>query len=171
MILSKAMHASAKTKARADVACLGSTEIMNTTTQRFYAALSFMLAGFMPGICRIFYDLARQGQPGDKLLLLLAWYIIIPGILAAIFGYLIGGAILNPDEVKSRRHAARGLCVSVAAWLTFALILTVAAGGSVFFSFFNMLFLILFFWLNYHRMANRGTWHSNWIALIPAEET
>src|SRR5687768_14945982 len=101
----------------------------NSATQRLYAALCFMIAGGVPGVCMISYDLVRMGRVGSTLSLLLYLYIITPGILAAIFGFLIGADILNPDKVRSARQAAfRGLYVSLAAWLAFVPIMSAMAG-------------------------------------------
>jgi hypothetical protein len=113
-------------------------------TQRLYAALCFMLAGGIPGVCMILYDLARFDRLGTTLEFLFFWYIIVPAFLAALSGFLFGADILNPDKVRSARQAGvRGLLVSLAAWLAFVPILSAIAGSN--WSFLHMFFLVLVF--------------------------
>ena len=115
-------------------------------TQRLYAALLFMLAGAIPGVSLILYDLARQGTVGTTLSFLLFWYLVVPGILAAISGFIIGADILNPDKVRrARQAAARGLFVSLAAWLAFVPIMSAVAGKEINMSFLQKLLLVLIF--------------------------
>lgn len=122
------------------------TEMSNSLTQRLYAALFFMLAAGIPGVALILYDLVQYGRLGTTLSFLLFLYLIIPGILAATFGFLIGAAILNPAKVRSARQAAaRGLYVSLASWLAFVPILSMAAGKETNMSFLQKLLLVLIF--------------------------
>lgn len=115
-------------------------------TQRLYAALFFMLAAGIPGVALILYDLVQHGRLGDTLSVILFWYLIIPGILSATFGFLIGADILNPHKVRSARQAAaRGLYVSLAAWLAFVPIMIMAAGKDAYMSFLQKLLLVLIF--------------------------
>ena len=94
-----------------------------------------MLAGGIPGVCIILYDLTLPYRnpglrnPGSSLLFMVSLNVIIPAFLAAISGLLIGADILNSDKVLScRQAAARGLFVSLAAWLAFAPIVSLVMG-------------------------------------------
>jgi hypothetical protein len=101
-----------------------------------------MVAGGIPGVCLILYDLDQLERVKTKLSFLLILYIIIPGILAAISGFILGADILNPDKVRRARQAAfRGLCVSMVAWLAFVPILSMVMGSNM--SFLNKLLLVL----------------------------
>ena len=103
-----------------------------------------MLAGGIPGVCFILFDLARYGRLGTTLEFLAVWYIIVPAFLAALSGSLLGADILNPDKIRSARQAgARGLYVSLAAWLAFVPILSAIAGSNM--SFLQKLVLVLVF--------------------------
>ena len=105
-------------------------------SQRLYAALSFMLAGQLPGVFGILHDLARYGRLGSATpSFLVFYYFVTPAILAGVSGFVFGGDILNPDKVKSAGHAAvRGLFVSLVAWLAFVPILSsVVAPAMTFF--------------------------------------
>ena len=103
-----------------------------------------MVAGGIPGVCLILYDLDQLERVKTKLSFLLILYIIIPGILAAISGFILGADILNPDKVRRARQAAfRGLCVSMVAWLAFVPILSMAMGKETNMSFLNKLLLVL----------------------------
>lgn len=105
-----------------------------------------MVAGGIPGVCLILYDLDQFERVRTKLSFFLILYIIIPGILAAISGFILGADILNPDKVRRARQAAfRGLCVSMAAWLAFVPILSMVMGQETNMSFLNKLLLVLMF--------------------------
>jgi hypothetical protein len=119
----------------------------NSASRRFYAALGFMVAGWIPGVCIILYDLAQPNRnPITSMLFLLFLYIVVPGFLAAFFGSFFGADILNPDKVKSAWRAAfRGLWVSLAAWFAFAPIVSAVAGRNLNMSFLYRLALVLLF--------------------------
>ena len=118
----------------------------NSFRQRLYAALSFMVAGGIPGVCLILYELDQFKRVRTKLSFFLFLYIIIPGLLAAISGFILGADILNPDKVRSARQAAfRGLCVSMAAWLAFVPILSMLIGSETNMGFLHKLLLVLMF--------------------------
>jgi hypothetical protein len=118
----------------------------NSSTQRFHTALWFMIAGGIPGVCFILYDLAQFGNLATPLPFLLFLYIIIPGFLAAISGLFLGADILNQDKViNARQAAARGFYVSLTAWLAYVPILSVMAGSNLQMSFLYRLFLVLMF--------------------------
>jgi hypothetical protein len=103
-----------------------------------------MLAGGIPGVCMILYDLARFDRLGTTLEFLFFWYIIVPSSLAAVSGFLLGADILNPDKVRSTRQAGvRGLLVSLAAWLAFAPLLSTITGSAM--SFLQKFFFVLVF--------------------------
>jgi hypothetical protein len=104
-------------------------------SQRFASAQWFMLAGGIPGVCIILYDLTLPYRnpglrnPKTSLLFVLFLYVIIPAFLAAISGLLIGADILNPNKVLSARQAAaHGLYVSLAAWVAFVPIVSLVMG-------------------------------------------
>ena len=122
------------------------TLMPNSLTQRLYAALFFMIAGAIPGVLLILYDLARQGTIGTALSFLLFYFLFVPGILAAISGFIIGADILNTDKVRrARQAAARGLFVSLAAWLAFVPIISMVAGKETNMSFPYKLLIFLIF--------------------------
>src|SRR4030095_3329034 len=112
-----------------------STRMKTNYSQRFTSARWFMLAGGIPGVCIIVYDLTLPYRnpglinPKTSLLFVLFLYVIIPAFLAAISGLLIGADILNPNKVLSTRQAAaRGLYVSLAAWVAFVPIVSLVMG-------------------------------------------
>ena len=109
-----------------------------------------MLAGGIPGVCLILYDLTLPyrnpglRRPESSLLFWLFLYVIVPAFLAAISGLFIGADILNSTRVVNAwQAAARGLCVSLAAWLAFAPIVSLLLPRHFKFSFVYNLFLVL----------------------------
>jgi hypothetical protein len=108
-----------------------------------------MLAGGIPGVFIILYDLTLPYRnPGlrrpETSLLVLFLYVIIPAFLAAISGLFIGADIINSNKVVSARQAAaRGLYVSLAAWLAFAPILSLFVPTNFNVSFVHNVFLVL----------------------------
>ena len=109
-----------------------------------------MLAGGIPGVCLILYDLTLPyrnpglTRPETSMLFLLFLYVIIPAFLAAISGLFIGADILNSNKVVSARQAAaRGLYVSLAAWLVFAPILSLFLPTNFNVSFVHNVFFVL----------------------------
>lgn len=111
---------------------------------RLYAALSFMLGGAIPGVFAILYDYARHGELFTPLSSLTFWYIVIPAILAGISGFVFCAAIFDPEKVSTApRAAARGLLVSLVAWVAYAPILSGWMGKAFNMSFLQKLLLVL----------------------------
>ena len=114
---------------------------------RLVAALWFMLAGGVTGGGVVLYDLAQplhnaRGETGFLLFL----YVIVPALLAGISGFFIGAGILNPSRVTGARQAGvRGLLVSGAAWLVFAVVMATVSARESSASLPYMLFLVLVF--------------------------
>jgi hypothetical protein len=132
-------------RVNSDVGCLVE-EMKKMLAQRFYAAVWFMAAGVVPGVCIISYDLVQNGDLRSPLLFLILLYIIIPALLAAISGALFGADILNRKKTQNALHAAvRGFLVSLAAWLAYAPILTTLAGSSLQIGFAYRLFVVFLF--------------------------
>lgn len=109
-----------------------------------------MLAGGIPGVCLILYDLTLPyrnpglRRPETSLLFWVFLYVLIPAFLAAISGFFIGADILNPNKVASARQAAaRGLYVSLAAWLAFAPILSLFLPRNLTIGYVYNVFLVL----------------------------
>jgi hypothetical protein len=119
---------------------------MNGLTPRLLAALWFMLAGGIPGIFFILYDFVQNGRFSTNPPHLLFLEIVIPGFLAAIFGFFIGADILDPERVTTANQAAaRGFYVSLLAWLAYVPILSMTVVGGLSDSLLNRLLLILLF--------------------------
>ena len=105
-----------------------------------------MLAGTIPGVCILLYDAIKNGKLGATVAFLVILYIIIPGFLAGVSGLFIGAGILNEKEVvNGRQAAARGLYVSIAAWLAYVPILSAMAGANLNTTFLYRLTVILLF--------------------------
>jgi hypothetical protein len=103
-----------------------------------------MLAGMVPGVCVISYDLIRGGGLGAPLLFLLLLYVIIPAVFASISGLLFGGNILNQKKTRNALQAAiRGFCISLVAWLAYVPVLSMFAGRNLNMGFGNRVFLVL----------------------------
>jgi hypothetical protein len=114
---------------------------------RLVAALWFTLTGGVTGGGVVLYDLVRPlRNTRVEMGFLLFLYVVVPGLLAGVSGFFIGAGILNPSRVTGARQAGvRGLLVSGAAWLVFAVIMaSVSARGSSA-SLSYMLFLVLVF--------------------------
>ena len=76
-----------------------------------------MLAGGIPGVCIILYDLTGPYGNSISFSSPLFLYVMVPAFVAAIFGFFVGADILNPDKVlRAREAAALGFAVSWAAW-------------------------------------------------------
>ena len=111
---------------------------------RLYAALSFILAGAIPGVCAILYDYDRFETVYSPLSVLMFLYVLIPAILAGSSGFVFGADIFNPEKVSTaRRAAARGLLVSLVAWVAYAPILSGWMGKAFNMSFLQKLLLVL----------------------------
>lgn len=111
---------------------------------RGHASLGFMLAGGIPGSCAILYDYTRYERLVTPVSSLIFWYVIIPAVLAGISGFVFGAAIFDPEKVKTAAGAAaRGLLVSLVAWLAYAPILSSWMGKAFYMNFFQKLLLIL----------------------------
>lgn len=105
-----------------------------------------MLAGVVPGVAVISYDLIYRGRLGAPVPFLLLLYVILPAVLAAVSGLLIGGTILNQAKTQNAWQAAvRGLCVSLVAWLAYVPVLSILAGRDWNMGFAYKVFLVLLF--------------------------
>jgi hypothetical protein len=100
----------------------------NKYSHRFISSIAFMIAGSISGLSVILYDLASTQNFHDlqtKKLWIVILYLIVPGSLASSFGFIIGGDILDSNKVKTSWQAGvRGLYVSVASWLVYAVVMT-----------------------------------------------
>jgi hypothetical protein len=116
------------------------------SAQRIYAAVWFMVAGAVPGVCIISYDLIQNRQLRTSPLFLLVLYEIIPALLAAVSGAFLGGDILNEEKINNAGHAAvRGFFVSLVAWLVYVPVLSILAGRDWNMGFAYKVFLVLIF--------------------------
>jgi len=119
----------------------------STYSRRFFAALAFMLAGSATGLLVILYDLIQTpGNARNKVLMILALYLLTPGILGGISGFIIGADIFNPNKTTNAGEAIfRGALVSVAAWLAFAIIMSSVVARESDTNFIGSLLFVLIF--------------------------
>ena len=86
--------------------------------QQLRAALSFAIAGSIPGLCLLLYVLSQSGSNNNFNPFAVLW-VIIPGVFDGIAGFFKGAKILNQESTTTVWQAAyRGLFVALTAWFS-----------------------------------------------------